>query len=164
MTLWFTSDTHFDHANIIEFCARPFASVDEMNRAMIERWNARVQPGDRVYHLGDFAFGPYSNVAKFLAPLNGQVLLIRGNHDRSQPRMLAAGFSHVCEDMALLAYGLAVHLTHKPAVDLPQGINLNLHGHVHHTYARRGHRINVGVDVRGFAPTTLAELLETPDV
>jgi hypothetical protein len=62
--IYFTADTHFNHANIISFCQRPFASVAEMNEALIAKWNARVGEGDLVYHLGDFAGGtgdPSSN-------------------------------------------------------------------------------------------------------
>ena len=56
MTIWFTSDTHFDHKNIIKYCNRPFKDIDEMNAELERRWNAVVAPGDRVFHLGDFAF------------------------------------------------------------------------------------------------------------
>jgi calcineurin-like phosphoesterase family protein len=55
--VFFTSDTHFNHANIISYCSRPFSSADEMNREIIARWNAVVGPEDTVYHLGDFAMG-----------------------------------------------------------------------------------------------------------
>ncbi|WP_395092280.1 hypothetical protein [Armatimonas sp.] len=51
--LWFTSDHHFGHDNIRSHCQRPFDSTEEMNEAMIDRWNACVAPGDTVYHLGD---------------------------------------------------------------------------------------------------------------
>jgi calcineurin-like phosphoesterase family protein len=54
--VFFTSDTHFGHANIIKYCGRPFASVEEMNRELIARWNAVVGPRDTVYHLGDRAW------------------------------------------------------------------------------------------------------------
>ena len=57
MTTWFTSDLHFGHANIIEYSGRPFRDVDHMNRALIERWNALVQPADTVWVLGDVAMG-----------------------------------------------------------------------------------------------------------
>lgn len=57
--IWFISDTHFGHANILEYEkeARPFSSLEEMHEVMIERWNSVVQPKDILYHLGDFAFG-----------------------------------------------------------------------------------------------------------
>ena len=79
---FFTSDTHFNHANVIKYCARPFASLEAMNREMITRWNAVVGPEDTVYHLGDFAMGKSSEWPGFLRQLNGaRKILIRGNHD-----------------------------------------------------------------------------------
>ena len=54
--IWFISDTHFGHNNIIEYCRPHFASIDEMESAIIENWNKAVKPGDLVYHLGDFAW------------------------------------------------------------------------------------------------------------
>jgi calcineurin-like phosphoesterase family protein len=167
LTTWFTSDTHFSHANVIEFCGRPFANVEEMDREMVARWNARVQPGDTVYHLGDFAFGPYENIGKFLAQLNGDIHLVLGNHDRSQKRMEQCGFAGVYLTLHVYADdGRQLFLSHKP-FDMPAGaapvIDFYLHGHVHDRYARRGNQINVGVDVRGFAPATLEELLATPE-
>ena len=56
MTTFFTGDQHFDHANIIRFCNRPFTSVEEMNETIIENWNSIVSNKDDVYCLGDFAF------------------------------------------------------------------------------------------------------------
>lgn len=161
--IWFTSDTHFGHVNVIEYCGRPFTQVDEMNRVMIERWNARVRPEDTVYHLGDFAFGPYESIAKFLGLLKGYIHLVRGNHDRSLQRMGQAGFYDVHSSTTIIHKGLRLLLSHKPVVDVPADVDYHLHGHVHEKWARRGNKINVGVDVRGFAPVTLEELLATPD-
>jgi len=53
--IWFTSDHHFGHKNIIEFSKRPFANVEEMNAELVKRWNERIAKEDKVYHLGDFA-------------------------------------------------------------------------------------------------------------
>lgn len=55
--VFFTSDCHFDHANIIKYCSRPFESADEMNRQLILNWNKVVQWDDTVFILGDFCFG-----------------------------------------------------------------------------------------------------------
>lgn len=78
---WFVSDNHFGHQNILlyEPIARPFATLDEMHEVMIERWNSVVRPNDKVYHLGDFAFGRV-NIA-FASRLNGRKQLVMGNHD-----------------------------------------------------------------------------------
>ena len=82
MKTFFTADTHFNHANVIKYCARPFASIDEMNREMIARWNAVVGAKDTVYHLGDFAMGKPTEWPSFLRQLNGaKKFLSRGNHD-----------------------------------------------------------------------------------
>lgn len=79
--VFFTSDTHFGHANIIRFCKRPFENVEEMNEVLIENWNKVVSDDDTVFHLGDFAFGG-SNVWKEIIPrLKGHINLIIGNHE-----------------------------------------------------------------------------------
>lgn len=81
--IWFTADTHFRHANIIEYCNRPFENVHEMDETIIERWNERVRPGDIVYHLGDFMFTKkVEEVDRYLSRLSGDVHLLRGNHDK----------------------------------------------------------------------------------
>ena len=89
--IWFTSDFHLGHANILKHCdrcdkeGRPFANVDEMNVYLIETHNRYVRPGDRVFNLGDMFFHPRGEqqlVAMGLAAsLHGQQHLIEGNHD-----------------------------------------------------------------------------------
>ena len=80
--VWFTSDTHFGHANIVKYSGRPFADVYEMNEALILNWNAVVRPGDVVYHLGDFALCDVENASKIVKRLMGQKYLVFGNHDK----------------------------------------------------------------------------------
>jgi len=79
--IFFTSDHHFGHENIIKFCNRPFEDAREMNRVMIERWNEKVKPKDTVYHLGDFALTYKENLEPILDQLNGKIHLIVGNHE-----------------------------------------------------------------------------------
>jgi len=81
--VFFTSDHHFGHENIIRFCNRPFENVQEMNAVMIERWNEKVKPKDTVYHLGDFALTYKENLETILKQLNGNIHLIKGNHEGS---------------------------------------------------------------------------------
>lgn len=78
---WFSADLHLGHANIINYCNRPFGSVDEMNEAIITRWNERVSPHDTAWLLGDVALGDRSKTLPLLARLNGRKYLVAGNHD-----------------------------------------------------------------------------------
>ena len=82
--IYFTSDTHFFHKNIIEYCNRPFYKDDsnEMDNTIVNNWNEKVSPIDTVYHLGDFAFtGNIDKIRSMIASLNGNIHLIMGNHD-----------------------------------------------------------------------------------
>lgn len=82
---FFTADTHWNHDNIRRYSNRPFASVEEMNEALINNWNAVVGPGDTVYHLGDFSLnrgGSKKNTRTIRQRLAGNILFIRGNHDK----------------------------------------------------------------------------------
>jgi calcineurin-like phosphoesterase family protein len=101
MNTFFTSDTHFGHANIIRYCKRPYCQVEdfdsegqwknkyikrtrarEMDADMISRWNAVVGKNDLVYHLGDFCQGSSQEAFQYLRHLNGHIKFIYGNHDR----------------------------------------------------------------------------------
>jgi len=82
MTTFFTSDTHFGHARIIDLCGRPFRDVDHMNDEIVRRWNKVVAPGDTVFHLGDVALGKIADSLPQVGRLNGYKVLVEGNHDR----------------------------------------------------------------------------------
>ena len=167
--IYFTSDTHFYHTNIIVYCNRPFENVFEMNNAIIERWNAIVNSDDTVYHLGDFAFGKYYRISSTLEQLNGSVHLIRGNHDRSVSAMKRAGFADVYNSLSLELDGTKLFMSHKPLTDAPHlkeqidKANIHLCGHVHTRWLRHGKTINVGVDKWDFQPRALDELLAACD-
>lgn len=82
MDTFFTSDTHFGHTNIIEYCDRPWRGSMEMDEGLIERWNDTVRPEDRVFHMGDFALGLQPDqILGILRRLNGSKFIIPGNHD-----------------------------------------------------------------------------------
>jgi calcineurin-like phosphoesterase family protein len=85
--IYITSDDHFYHNNIIQYCNRPFASVEEMNSTLIHNWNNVVRPDDIVFNLGDFCLGSSDKVKDTLFQLNGHVILIMGNHDRRHPQI-----------------------------------------------------------------------------
>jgi calcineurin-like phosphoesterase family protein len=79
---FFTSDTHFGHANIIKYCSRPFSNYEEMDSAIIKNWNNVVGDTDVVFHLGDLALGPSERWDHILKSLNGYKIFVVGNHDR----------------------------------------------------------------------------------
>jgi len=80
--VWFTADTHFGHKNVIKYCNRPYEDVYKMNNSIIDNWNSVVGKEDIVFHLGDFAF--VKDATDIVRMLNGNIMLIPGNHDNSK--------------------------------------------------------------------------------
>lgn len=163
---WFTSDTHFGHAKIVKYCDRPFADVDEMNRTIIERWNALVEPEDTVYHLGDFFLCKKEQAIAIRKALKGKITLVLGNHDRFSNGWYksAGGMTAVVKEAFINKdeNGLAdVYLSHIPIAERKAPIHLC--GHVHEKWKRRGDTINVGVDQWRFQPITLGDALLAPE-
>jgi calcineurin-like phosphoesterase family protein len=115
--IWFTSDTHFDHAKIIELENRPFKDVEEMEDVLVHNWNRRVAKGDLIYHIGDFALTPDRKrparvkVEKILKRLNGCKQLICGNHDSAAVKK-AKGWSWVGDYKAPTIHGQRFVLFH----------------------------------------------------
>ena len=113
--IWFTSDTHFSHANIIKFCSRPFKNAKEMTDALIEKWNSVVGPDDIVFHLGDFAWGGSEIWNDVIDRLNGHIYLIIGNHDMKNLRQgYISKFESVAFQMYVYIDGRAVYMNHYP--------------------------------------------------
>jgi calcineurin-like phosphoesterase family protein len=167
---YFTSDNHFGHANIIDYCDRPFGNVREMNYAMIARWNEVVGPRDTVYHLGDFAMGNKEDMPRILKRLNGRKILIRGNHDANTGKMLEAGFDEVLDSNVVVDVdGVAVWMNHYPVAsedqrDLrrppaPGEYDVALCGHIHQTWRVKAGVCNVGVDVWNFYPISIEQII-----
>ena len=82
MARYFTADLHLGHRNIVDYSSRPFRDADQMNDALIERWNSTVAPEDEVIVLGDFAMGRIDETLPIAGVLNGRKVLLAGNHDR----------------------------------------------------------------------------------
>lgn len=184
---YFTSDTHFGHKNIIEYCVRPFANVEEMTQVMIDNWNEVVKPEDTIYHLGDFAFLKQDKMAEILGQLNGHKILIKGNHDKGKNVMVNVGFQEAYDHLKIDLNGESVWLCHYPYpfkeadpyhedpndpdayayeisyVGQPKddGHTWLLHGHVHTAWRSKKRMINVGVDVWNFKPLSELEIVET---
>lgn len=159
MKNWYTSDHHFNHKNIIKYCNRPFASVDEMNEVMIERWNEVVGPGDVVYHCGDFAFGSARDIAGVLERLNGAKFLVLGNHDRKTKSGNASlGFSGVFDSLIVEDSGLFLAMNHRPRFDnFTKPCDIYLYGHVHNNEVPDAppNWVNICVEMTDYRPVDL---------
>lgn len=168
---FYTSDSHFGHANIIKFCNRPFKDVNHMNEALTANWNAVIGPDDTVYHMGDFAMGKPHSYAK---RLNGKKILILGNHDR-ESQVRACGFFHsIVPYKTVEIDGQKVHLSHypyKPQVgeyDIKfldrmreDDGNWLIHGHVHNSKPMLVNKsINVCVEWHNFTPVSETQIIE----
>jgi calcineurin-like phosphoesterase family protein len=159
MKVFYTSDTHFGHKNILKYCSRPFVDVADMGRGMIERWNETVGADDVVYHLGDFGFGSKNQLRDIVKSLNGHKIIIRGNHDRGLESLKEMGFEASCNSMERDDGGIRWLLIHNPYNVTADNV---LCGHIHEKWRRIENMINVGVDVWDFRPRTIEELLASP--
>ena len=132
--VFFTSDTHFGHENIISYCGRPFKNANEMDEKLIANWNALVSPDDIVFHLGDFAMGGSEEWNKILSRLNGHIYLIYGNHDLKNMRQGYTGrFEHVSMQMRIEVGKQKIYLNHYPYLTFEGAYKSvwQLFGHVH---------------------------------
>ncbi|MDQ1080744.1 metallophosphoesterase family protein [Pseudoroseomonas cervicalis] len=159
--LFFTADTHFGHGGARGLYRRPFASVAEMDAAMLERWNATVAPQDEVWHLGDVALGPKpAALAALLGRLHGRKHLVTGNNDGPATRAWP-GWASVRDYAEIVVEGRSLVLCHYPFRswrDMGRG-GINLHGHSHGRLKPLARQCDVGVDAWDFRPVTLAEIL-----
>lgn len=163
--VWVTSDTHFNHSNIIKYCNRPFSSVEEMNEAIIASWNIMVSENDTVYHLGDFAMGDKSLVPDFIKRLKGNIKFILGNHDNVN--VMNDITKPTWEEVIKVGKKLVI-MNHYPFSSLPDPSSnkpvIQLHGHVHSTpdnpWSGLPNQYDVGVDNNNFRPISLFEALQ----
>lgn len=170
--VYFTSDTHFNHANIIGFCHRPFKDVEEMNDTLTANWNRVVGEDDIVFHLGNFCLGGSAEWTNVLNRLNGKIYLIVGNHDI---RNLRQGYYDRFEAIYMQMYieigKQKIYLNHYPFLCY-SGADKDtwqLFGHVHTGKSNTGKdmtRLNmlyptqydVGVDNNDFTPVSFEQV------
>lgn len=160
MTIFLTSDSHFHHKNILDFEPRPFKTVDEMNDGLITAWNSVVRKTDTVYHLGDFCFGGVKDWMDVLNQLRGNIILIKGNHDKSKivNRVLKEGYLTDYHPLGTVikVEGMIMNLSHYPMLIGARPKNFSIHGHLHMHDSGHINHVNVGVD------SSFAKLLLKP--
>lgn len=190
---YFTSDTHYGHANIIGFCDRPYADVHHMNVDLVDRAAAILGPDDELWHLGDVALGYLDSSLTNLARIPADVTLVAGNHDRCHPYNGKRGERFVevyrerCQlrDLVLantrltLANGVEVQVSHFPFAETEAVATSRpdkfaqwrpvddgawlLCGHIHEKWRQRGRAINVGVDAWGGFPVSEETIIDLTD-
>lgn len=178
--IWFTSDQHFCHRNVLEYCPnRKFANIEEMNYTIIQNYNYKVRDDDTVFILGDLTLAPYKDAQFWISQLKGKKFLIQGNHDHfSRQQYLNLGFEEVFREATIKIGQDYVRMSHYPlrptwferlfnakARDLrymdrrpPKDGRWLLHGHTHSTVPVRGRSIHVGVDAWNLNPVSLNEI------
>ena len=167
--IFYTADTHFGHRNVIRFCGRPYETIEEMDRDLIARWNGKVTGNDTVYVLGDMFFRA-ENPQEILSRLKGKKHLIVGNHDSSWMGKVDLGkYFQSVSLMAELSGGkTGVTLCHYPLLSWKHAKRTYMiHGHIHRDtrmdfwplIAANDHILNAGVDINGFEPVTIEELM-----
>lgn len=168
MRYWFTSDYHLGHANIIDYCKRPFKTLEEMEEVIIRNHNDRVKPEDTVFFIGDFYFknssggkkgeGELIKADEYIKKLNGKFVFILGNHDKNNSLK-------TCLRSAVIKLGgEEIFLVHDP-INFNKNYRINLVGHVHEKWKIQFENdmnnicINVGCDQWGFKPINIQEIL-----
>lgn len=164
--VWVTSDTHFNHSKIIEYCNRPFSSVEEMNETLTDNWNKVVLEGDTVYHLGDFALGGNLHIPNFIERLKGNIKFIMGNHDNFNfmSNLIKDSIIQSVSYEEVIKVGKhVVIMNHYPFSSLPTDKVIQLFGHVHSTpdkpWLHFDNQYDVGVDNNNYTPVNLYELI-----
>lgn len=159
--IWLTSDTHFDHVNIMKYepsRSELFKDNLDMTEKLIENWNSVVKPDDLIFHLGDVFFCKADRMAEIAAQLNGRKILIRGNHDKgySNSKFKKLGF-----DVYNYYFINGLLLSHYPQsesalkVAIGEGmLKGNVHGHVHSSIEGLDQNIYkcVSVELTDFKP------------
>lgn len=174
--IFFTSDTHFGHENILKYCSRPFANIKEHDEELIRRWNSKVPEEGIVFHLGDVAFDTNKRISEILHQLNGKIYLIIGNHDwRRITDQHKWRFEEMSQQMSIKIGKTNIILNHYPLLTFAgvwKGLDATwqLFGHVHTSpYTAQGldhQRLNmlfttqydVGVDNNDFTPVSFNDV------
>lgn len=160
--IFLASDHHFGHANIIEYCERPFRSVEHMHEHLIHNWNSVVTNQDDVWVLGDFAFkgDPWDYFHK----LNGKKHLIIGNHDANKTKRLPWQTKEFYKEISYNSKKFV--LCHYPieSWNVKEHGSIHVHGHSHGRSKQVPNRYDIGVDVWNYVPVPITYLVEGPGV
>jgi calcineurin-like phosphoesterase family protein len=159
----FTADTHFGHGNIIKYCNRPFANVDDMNVCMANNINLLLKKGGFLYHLGDWSFGAGKRFREMIRP-DINVVLIFGNHDVKQRKdhRFTSLFHSVFDLLERKIYDQRIVMCHYAmrTWNRQHYGTWSIFGHSHGTLPDdpNSRSFDVGVDCHGYAPLTFQQV------
>ena len=166
-TIWFISDTHFGHENILKFkdsngnMIRNFTNVFEMDETMINNWNSLVSKQDKIYHLGDVHFTNDKRATEILQRLNGHKRLIIGNHDKlTRNSPLVRVFDKIMMWWPFEEFIFSHVPLREDQMTMRTGNKFNVHGHIHQNDSPTKNHINVSVEKINFTPISLEQLRE----
>lgn len=174
--IYYISDTHLGDMRVFNKCSRPFSGLEEMERTIVENWNKKVKKGDVVYVLGDLAEDDYVEAIDVYKKLNGHKHLLVGNHDlKMLDSIQKSDVFETIDFMTLIEDGgRKVCLCHYPVMDWMEFSRGGYHvyGRIHNKtgknspacpqikeYFKDKPAYNCGVDVTGFEPVTLDEMI-----
>ncbi len=172
--IFYTSDWHLYHNNILKLCDRPFTSAEEMKNIIIGNYNARVTSKDDVFFLGDIFFKTSvsdGSAEQILKNLPGHKHLIIGNHDKNlvKSKSLMSLFETADEYRKFKDDGRTVIAFHYPILEWDGYFHgtYHIYGHIHNNTGNENYAMlknmksafNAGVDVNNFCPVTLSELI-----
>lgn len=174
--IFFTSDLHLNHNNIIKYCKRPFVNSDDMNEHLIENWNSQVNQTDLVFVLGDFLWGKQvERLNNFTERLHGTKILIKGNHDNyKNTQYINAGWKNVTNLLELRLNNYDITLCHYQLMHWNNSHHgaFHLYGHQHdkrqytpnhEAYKSLGmseRKMNVCMDSNNYKLFSLNEIIE----
>lgn len=176
--IFYIADWHYNHPNILSYDNRPFKTVEEMDAALVERWNATVTSADTVYVLGDMFWGGETKAVPVLDSLDGKKILIKGNHDRCKNTEFRKRFDQISGYLEITDGDRHVVLSHYPMPCFKNHFHgwYHLYGHVHNSfeanmmehdrmlledlYCRKCNMFNVGAMMpwMDYTPRTLDEI------
>lgn len=160
--IFLIGDTHFGHSNILTFKKangdplRVFKDITEHDEYLIYKWNSTIRPNDKVYHLGDLGFKNFTALSLILSRLNGEKVLIKGNHDNFKMSQYMQHFKDVRATHTLDRMVLS-HVPIHP--DCLIRWDYNIHGHLHSNKIKDKRYINVSVEhLDNYSPISFEEL------
>lgn len=170
----FTSDLHFGHKKILQFCPRPFSSVEEMTEGLIKRYNDKISHKDRVLFVGDIFFLKNKQSREILSQMNGIKTLVIGNHDASPHSMISRGFNFVADKLYFKWENRKIVVCHYDYWEMRNpfddrykerrhpltldDMEILIHGHTHQPTKTLLNQIHIGVDSWDQAPARYEEI------